>query len=90
MTHIIKIDGKIVKGFDGDPKGKAGDMQGWYTQSNSELGTVEYTDNIDNAYLVEGRINMYSAFERIYSRMREQGLRFDKLEFVAVDKNEIF
>lgn len=87
MTHIIKINGKIVKGFEGLPKGKAGDMQGWYTQSNSELGTIEYTEDRDEAYLVEGRINMYSTFERIYTRMREQDLKFNRLEFVAVDSD---
>lgn len=87
MTFIIKIDGKIVKGFDGPPKGQSGNMQGWYTQTNNALGTVEYTSDLIDAYLVEGRINMQSAFERIVSRMREQGLRFSRLEFVEVENN---
>lgn len=81
MTHIIKIDGKIVKGFDGEPNGKAG-YDGWYTTANDEIGTIEYTDDITEAYLVEGRINMRSAFERISDRMSVQGLRFERLEFI--------
>lgn len=85
MTHIIKIDGKIVKGFEGKPIGKTGDTKGWYTEVSSELGTIEYTDDINEAYLVEGRINIQSTFERLTSRMREQGLRFNRLEFIGVD-----
>lgn len=81
MTYIIKIDGKIVKGFDGKPEGKA-NHRGWYTTANDEIGTIEYTENIEEAYKVEGRINMRSAFERISDRMSVQGLKFSSLEFV--------
>jgi len=86
MTYIIKIDGKIVKGFEGRPEGRMGDMRGWYTEASGGLGTIEYTDDPKEAYLVEGRINLRSVFERISDRMREQGLRFNKLEFEEVTK----
>lgn len=85
MKYILKIDGKIVKGFDGPPKGQSGAKNGWYTEVSGELGTIEYTDNIDEAYLIEGRINVYSTFERINTRMREQDLRFEKLELVRCE-----
>lgn len=85
MTHFIKIDGKIVKGFDGEPIGQAGAQSGWYTEVSGDLPTIEYTENIDEAYLVEGRINMMSVFERISSRMREQDLKFEHLEFIQKD-----
>lgn len=81
-AYIIKVDGKIVKGFDGDPIGQTGDKQGWYTTANAELGTIEYTDNIEEAYLVEGRFNFRSVIDRIYDRMTIQGLEFNSLEFI--------
>lgn len=88
MTHIIKIDGKIVKGFDGEPIGQAGSQSGWYTEVSSDLPTIEYTNSLSEAYLVEGRINMMSVFERISSRMREQNLKFDHLEFINICQTE--
>ena len=84
-AYIIKIDGKIVKGFDGEPIGRTGDKQGWYTTANSELGTIEYTDDINKAYLVEGRFNFRSVIDRIYDRMSLQGLEFSRLEFVDIE-----
>lgn len=86
MTYIIKIDGKIVKGFEGKPKGRTGDMRGWYTEASGGLGTIEYTNDIKDAYLVEGRFNLKSVFERILDRIREQELKFSKLEFEEVKK----
>lgn len=41
MKYILKIDGKIVKGFDGPPKGQSGAKNVWYTEVSGELGTIE-------------------------------------------------
>jgi len=77
------IDGRFVKGFEGDPIGQAGSTRSsWYTEPSGSLGTIEYTDDIDQAYEISGRLNFKSTFERILSRMAEQGLEFSKLEFI--------
>lgn len=85
MKYILKIDGKIVKGFDGPATGQSGANSGWYTEISGQLGTIEYTDNIKKAYTIEGRINIKSTFDRIIDRMSEQGLTFKKLELEAVE-----
>jgi len=82
MKYILKIDGKIVKGFDGPATGQSGANSGWYTEISGQLGTIEYTNDVNNAYVIDGRINVYSTFERIYTRMREQDLKFKTLEFI--------
>lgn len=80
-TYVLLIDGKYVKSFDGPPKGQAGAKNGWYTEVSGELGTIEYTDDIDQAYEISGRINFKSTFDRIVSRMAEQDLEFSSLVF---------
>ena len=81
MDWVIKIDGKYVKGFDGQPNGKV-KYNGWYTTSNDEIGEIEFTNDVNEAYIVGGRINFKSVCERIYDRMSMQGLTFSRLEFI--------
>jgi len=87
-TYVLLIDGKYVKSFDGPPVGQAGAKNGWYTEVSGELGTIEYTDDIDQAYEISGRINFKSTFDRIISRMSEQGLTFESLHFKEVSMSK--
>ena len=81
-TYVLLIDGRYVKGFDGLPIGQSGPRTGWYTEPSGRLGTIEYTNDINQAYEISGRINFKSTFDRIISRMSEQDLKFSKLEFI--------
>lgn len=83
-SYVLLIDGKYVKGFDGPPIGQSGASSGWYTEVSSDLGTIEFTDDINQAYQISGRINLKSTFDRLITRMSEQGLKFSSLHF----KNE--
>jgi len=78
--YVLLLDGKYVKGFDGSPQGQSGAKNGWYTEVSGKLGTIEYTDDINQAYKISGRINLKSTFDRLITRMAEQGFEFKSLE----------
>lgn len=83
-TYVLLLDNKYVKSFDGPPVGQSGASTGWYTEVSSQLGTVEFTDDIDRAYKISGRINLKSTFDRLITRMSEQGLEFSDLHLMEV------
>ena len=80
MKYIIKIDNKYLVGFEGETVGKTS-SNGW-NQIYNDMGAIELVDTKDKAYIFDGRINMKSALDKIYERMRYTDLNFDRLEVI--------
>jgi len=85
-TFVLLLDNKYVKSFDGPPLGQSGANTGWYTEVSSQLGTIEFTDDINLAYKISGRINLKSTFDRLITRMSEQGLEFSDFRLKELEE----
>lgn len=84
-TYLIKIDNKYLVGTNEEDFGKV-PVGGWYDEGIN-IGGVVLSDNLDEAKLIEGNINLKSYFNKIYDATRYGTFKFDKLEIVRVEND---
>lgn len=84
---LIKINGKYLKGYnDTQTHGKTGHM-GWQPR-DTEMPAIVLTDSEDEAYVVEGTINLRGQIDRIMDRVRFAGLDLSTLEILKAGDAE--
>lgn len=84
-AYFIKIDDKYLVGTNEEDFGKV-PAGGWYDVGGS-IGGVILSDNLDEAKLIEGNINLKSYFNKIYDATRYGTFVFNKIEIVRVDND---
>ncbi len=79
FNYVIKIDDDYVTGFEGKRSFGKTSHNGW-NQQFTEMGEVELSMYKVDAKVFEGKINLKSALNKIYDRMRYSDFDFDHLE----------
>lgn len=82
-TYLIKINDKYLAGINEEEVGKV-PVGGWYDEGGN-VGGVILTNNLNEAKIIEGNINLKSYFNKIYDATRYGTFKFNKLEIVRVD-----
>lgn len=83
-TYLIKINDKYLKKINDEEIGKV-PAGGWFDTGGS-IGGVILSDNLDEAKLIEGNINLKSYFNKIYDATRYGTFKFNKLEIVRFEE----
>lgn len=81
--YVIRIDGDYVTGFEGKRGFGKTSHSGW-TQQETEMGEIELSMYRLDAKVFDGKINLKSALDKIYDRMRYSDFDFDQLEVYCV------
>lgn len=77
--YIIRIDDDYLVGFNGKHGFGKTSHNGWNQQS-TEMGAIELSMYKSDAKVFDCAINLKSALDKIYDRMRYSNFDFDHLE----------
>ena len=86
FNYIIKIDDGYVTGFEGKRSFGKTSHNGW-NQQFTELGEVELSMHNLDAKVFEGKVNLKSALDKLYDRMRYSDLSFRCVEIVCQEED---
>lgn len=81
---IIRIDDDYLVGFEGGKTIGKTSHNGW-SQIYSDMKEIQLSMYRADAKILEGKINLKSALDKIYERMRYGEFSFDYLEVYRTD-----
>ena len=79
-VYIVKINGAYYAGIDHDAPSEAKTSHMGWQPRDIELTPLKLVDSENEAYKVEGNINLRSILDKVYDRVRYGGFTLESLE----------
>ena len=84
IKAIIKINGLYYAGEGSETYNSSVKSLGWYDYKTNELSCLKFTEEVNVAYTAEGNRNLKSTLDKIFQRVQDQEIEFDKIEIIKL------
>lgn len=84
IKTVIKINGLYYAGEGSETYNSSVKGSGWYDYKESNLSRLKFTEEVNAAYIAEGNRNLKSTLDKIFQRVQDQEIQFDKIEIIKL------
>ncbi|MED3562302.1 hypothetical protein [Bacillus xiapuensis] len=84
IKAIIKINGLYYAGEGLETYNSSVKGIGWYDYKTNEISRLKFTEEENAAYITEGNRNLKSTLDKIFQRVQDQEIEFDKIEIIKL------
>jgi hypothetical protein len=84
IKAMIKINGLYYAGEGSDIYNSSVKGLGWYDYKEGNLNRLKFTEELDAAYITEGNRNLKSTLDKIFQRVQDHEIEFDRIEIIKL------
>lgn len=84
IKTVIKINDLYYAGEGSDTYNSSVKGLGWYDYKTNQINRLKFTEEENAAYITEGNRNLKSTLDKIFQRVQDQEIEFDRIEIIKL------